>query len=331
MTVDRSSRIDQSLCSVFSRLRGEDPGGTAPSWSRCLLVELVRPWASEIQQTDHFPKLVSDVLADAQTRGTPVKMHCIAPDDEYSVAGRTRVMLFSRPSGKFAEFDKEDYLVPSDMVGGVTDALVLNRGKLSEFDEFRQDTSAAREILVCTHAKYDRCCGKFGYATYDVLRNQYASNNGNNLRIWQTSHLGGHRFAPNLIDLPQGLNWVRIENDQLDALVYRNRPPSELKDNYRGRLALDTLFEQLTERELLVREGWGWTNLNLSGEVLNISEDERFAEVKIEYSGRDGAPEGAYQASVTQVASAPRVGCPDGKPDGEASQFVVSSLIKAAS
>jgi hypothetical protein len=37
--------------------------------------------------------------------------------------------------------------------------------------------------------------------------------------VWQASHLGGHRFAPTFVALPQGLMWGRVAPEQLDALV----------------------------------------------------------------------------------------------------------------
>ena len=331
MIGDERSEVSQSLCSVFSQNNGEDPGGTAPSWSRCLILELPRPWASEIRETKHFPDLVLKTLNEEESNGNSVKLHCVAPDTEYSIQGKSRVMLFSRPefpSHKFSEFLKEDYLLPTEMVEELVNALLSSREKLSKFANFIQDTSGVREILVCTHAKYDRCCGKFGYSAFEVLRNEYASGKNNSLRIWQASHLGGHRFAPNIIDLPQGLNWARMGHEELDILVNRNTPPSQIKTNYRGRLGLNTPFEQVVERELLVSHGWGWTDMDVAGEVVNVSEDNRLAEVMIEYSGNDGAISGAYKASVTQIPGAPRVSCPSGDPDGESEQFVVDDLTK---
>jgi hypothetical protein len=53
--------------------------------------------------------------------------------------------------------------------------------------------------LVCTHARRDRCCATFGRPIFDVL----AETRGD--AVWETSHTGGHRFAANLLVLPDGL------------------------------------------------------------------------------------------------------------------------------
>lgn len=329
MVKTEGPRVNEGLCSVFSRANGEDPGGTAPSWERCLMLELARPWDSDVQQTGHFPSPVGEVLAKVEGQGGPVKLQCLAPDPEYSVDGHTRLLLFSRPAGPFVSFDREDYLVPNELVGAMAEALLVRRDLLQDFSGYRQEASGGRDLFVCTHGRHDTCCGTFGFPIYDALRNGYAVDTAARIRVWQISHVGGHRYAPNIVDMPQGLNWVRIGLDELEALVHRDRPPSELKGHYRGRLGLDSLYEQLAERELLVREGWDWTARPMSGQVLELSNDGTRAEVRIETSGSDGRPPEAYEATVVQTGAVPRVGCPGGEASGEATQFTVSRLVKA--
>lgn len=58
--------------------------------------------------------------------------------------------------------------------------------------------------FVCTHGTRDRCCAKLGHRTWTVL------NELSNGRAWQCSHLGGHRFAPNVLVLPQARLYGRV-------------------------------------------------------------------------------------------------------------------------
>jgi hypothetical protein len=54
-------------------------------------------------------------------------------------------------------------------------------------------------------------------------------------RLWQASHLGGHRFAPNVLVLPQGVQLGRIpveRADEVGLLLASGRIPLDL---YRGR------------------------------------------------------------------------------------------------
>lgn len=61
-------------------------------------------------------------------------------------------------------------------------------------------------FLVCTHGKHDRCCAKFGRPLYDAVREQVEPG-----WAWQSSHVGGDRFAGNLVVLPDGVYYGRVE------------------------------------------------------------------------------------------------------------------------
>lgn len=72
-------------------------------------------------------------------------------------------------------------------------------------------------ILVCTHGSRDRCCGKLGGFIYAKAHKKAPE------QVWQASHLGGHRFAPTLLVLPQGMMYGRIKEDDIPALL--SHPP----------------------------------------------------------------------------------------------------------
>ena len=327
MTATPSAGSQETLCSVFSGAHAEDPGGSAPSWKRLLVLELSKPWHSEIAETVHFPSAVSDALAIEEARGVPTNLQCVAPDTEYSAQGHRRVMLYSRPKGPFASFHKDEFMVPTGETGPLVEALLNSPERLGGFERYRQNTSDVRDVLVCTHGSHDVCCATFGYPSYDELRRRYAPKLAGSLRVWQVSHLGGHRFAPNVVDLPEGRNWVRTGRDEMRALVYRDRPVSELKRSYRGWTGLDTPYEQVAEREAFMREGWAWTGRSISTRLVSVADDGRGAEVRLDFAGPDGA-EGAYEATVEQTDGVARVGCPNGEKTGEASQYAVSRLVR---
>lgn len=67
--------------------------------------------------------------------------------------------------------------------------------------------------FVCTNGQRDVCCARFGLPTYTALREQVGD------RAWQITHLGGHRFAPNVLVLPQGALYGRVAADSVPAFV----------------------------------------------------------------------------------------------------------------
>ncbi len=52
--------------------------------------------------------------------------------------------------------------------------------------------------------------------------------------IWQTSHVGGHRFAPNLICLPHGIFYGRVPPEKASWIADLYMDGRLSLDNYRG-------------------------------------------------------------------------------------------------
>lgn len=109
------------------------------------------------------------------------------------------------------------------VVGGLGElTLALVTGPLDEFG----DADRSPSFLVCTNGKRDACCALRGRAVLAALAEAHGD------AVWECTHLGGHRFAANLVCLPDGLVYGRVRPD--DAL--------EVVDAYlRGSIGLDHL------------------------------------------------------------------------------------------
>lgn len=320
MTTDTDSRLAGKLCSLASQKYGESPAGTASAWDRLLLIELAKPWPAEVIESPRFPPGVSEVLDRASERGPEVKMLCMEPDREYSVDGQARVMLFSRPSGPFAVYDKDEFVVPIEQVGPLVEAMIERPETAHRFEEYRQDTADVRDMLVCTHGVYDTCCGSFGYPIYLTLRNQYA---GDALRVWRTSHIGGHRFAPNLLDMPEGRNWVRVNPDSLRTLVKKDAPANRLSGLHRGWAGVSAPFEQLVEQEAFMQQGWVWSRLLKSSQV--VSSGNGATRVRLDFTDPVGGVSGSYEATVERTKAVVKANCLNAE-DDEIDQYAVTKL-----
>jgi hypothetical protein len=73
--------------------------------------------------------------------------------------------------------------------------------------------STERPLWVCTHSNRDACCGLWGAPTGRALE---AIAPG---RVWQCTHLGGHRFAATLVALPEGIHFGRVLPEEAGALI----------------------------------------------------------------------------------------------------------------
>jgi hypothetical protein len=294
-----TTTVDQDfpLCALISKANGEELIGTANHFEHCFVLELPLPWPRDAFQSVHLPKDLSALFKAANARGLNLRPQAIVPDPIYSQPGYTRVILYRRPAKLFTRYEKQEYLVPEAQVVSLIEALLEQSSALSRFDPYRQATDHLREILVCTHGRRDTCCGTMGFPLYNTLRHDYAE--PESLRVWRTSHTGGHRFAPTLIDFPDGRYWGRIDVDQLDRLVHHQGEVAELIDCYRGWSALTTL-EQVVEREIWLQEGWHWLNYRVTSQITNEDKLANRAEVAVAFADVTGTTVGGYQATVEQ-------------------------------
>jgi hypothetical protein len=83
--------------------------------------------------------------------------------------------------------------------------------------------------LVCTHGRHDTCCSIRGNAVSRLACNAYPAFS------WECSHIGGDRFAANVVCFPHGIYYGRVEAPELiDLMESYGRGRLSLK-HYRGR------------------------------------------------------------------------------------------------
>ena len=96
-------------------------------------------------------------------------------------------------------------------------------------------------ILVCTNGRHDQCCANRGRPLVRALRETRWAD-----RVWECSHIGGDRFAANLVVLPDSLYFGRVEPDDAVPLLEALDAGRIDLGRYRGRTSL-TLAEQAVE------------------------------------------------------------------------------------
>ena len=323
--MEKNALSDGRLCSLVSRANGEDPIGSAKPVESRLVVELPQPWPRDALGSRRLVEGLRPVVEGARDGGLLDAFSAILPDREYSRRDHTHLLFLRRPPGPFAAYEKHDFLVPDGEVVAAVGALLEGDGALARFERYRQETAHVRDLLVCTHGGRDVCCGKFGYPVYDLLRRRHAARG--ELRVWRTSHIGGHRFAPTMIDYPEGRHWGHLEPWAAERLAARRGPASDLGPFYRGWSGLRSPFEQVAEREIFALEGWAWTGYLKEGRVL-ASADGR-TEVRIEYRSPDGAVSGAYEATVEAAGTVMTLESSGDAELAEVDQYRVVRLEKA--
>ncbi|MBE9118004.1 sucrase ferredoxin [Lusitaniella coriacea LEGE 07157] len=313
------------FCSLVSKSNGEDPIGSANPTHGWLAMELPQPWTEERFHHDPLLKPVHDLFHEAFDRGLRVFPLAIAPDRQYSVPDQAHVFYYRRPRDRFAQFEKQTFLLPTEQIVPLAKALLFEPDDLHPFLDYQQPADSTRNIMVCTHGNIDVACARFGQPIYSQLRKEYASDQ---LRVWRCSHFGGHQFAPTLVDFPTGQVWGHLEPEVLDYLVKREGSVMELYQFYRGWSGL-TKFEQILEREIWMQQGWNWLNYSKSAQVLEKdTTNEDWAEIRLEFTAPNGSM-GAYEGRV-EVCGSVMTAQNSGEKPVSVKQYRVSRLNQVA-
>jgi hypothetical protein len=84
-------------------------------------------------------------------------------------------------------------------------------------------------FLVCTHAQRSLCCSRYGVPLARALAVRHPG------QVWETTHVGGHRFAANLVILPHGLFYGPVGLETATAAIGAYQRGAVALDRYRGR------------------------------------------------------------------------------------------------
>ncbi len=103
-------------------------------------------------------------------------------------------------------------------------------------------------FLVCTHAQRSACCARWGGPLAQALAARYPG------QVYQTTHLGGHRFAANLVILPHGLYYGPVGLDGAVAAIGAYERGTVEPARYRGRAGQPKATQQ-AEHALLAEGG----------------------------------------------------------------------------
>jgi hypothetical protein len=91
--------------------------------------------------------------------------------------------------------------------------------------------------LVCTNGRHDPCCADLGRPVMRALADAATTD------VWECSHVGGDRFAANVVCLPEGIYYGRVEPELAAGLVADYRERLLDLDHYRGRSCYGPLVQ----------------------------------------------------------------------------------------
>ena len=183
-------------CAAASLLRDEPVLGTATHVRTWLLLEHVGPWGDSALRDARLP---DGLGAELQRR---------------AAEHRAKILLIRRFSSKpdgdglrvFAAY--ADPVRPRLEAGRLTDpreVLDVDLGSLRAGGTSGLAAYDGSIFCVCTNGRHDACCAERGRPVAKALDSAHPE------ETWEVSHVGGDRFAANMVVLPHGLYYGRLD------------------------------------------------------------------------------------------------------------------------
>ena len=178
-------------CANAARLRADPAAGSAPQADRWLLLEHPGPWPVEAVDGAGIDRGVLGGLQQAAGRAA------------------ARILLVRRP-GRIDRMAARRWMVTGHNLGWVAGPWTEDRDLRAAAEALVADPAPAGghpepTILVCTHGVHDACCAIRGRPVAAALAAEWPG------QVWECSHVGGDRFAPNVVVLPDGFYYGNLD------------------------------------------------------------------------------------------------------------------------
>jgi hypothetical protein len=174
-------------CSALAEELGEPMAGTVDQRRRWLLLEDRSAWGADAVEE----RFGADAVAEAKRNGLRLLLVRRREGDPADDAARRAFLV-----------DTETREMAVRVVRGPAD-LSVTEALTSEVGTFGTSTSGPM-VLVCTNGRRDACCALRGRAVVGALAASHPE------LLWECTHLGGHRFAANVVWLPEGIVHGRV-------------------------------------------------------------------------------------------------------------------------
>ncbi|MGH8774194.1 MAG: sucrase ferredoxin [Jiangellaceae bacterium] len=238
-----------TACSRVSLSLDEPLAGTAPEATSWIVVEQPGPWGRKALTQSHLdPVLGAALETAAHAHGARVAL--VRRPGRHPDTGRRRPrrvwVASARPGMTWllgGEVDDVEALGALAWSGLESGDQELVRASIHGL---KPETEPL--LLVCTNGRRDVCCANYGRPLALAMHGRLPD------RVWETTHLGGHRFAPTAVVLPFGVAHGRLDVDGAVQLVEQARAGRHVGIGYRGR---STFSRPGQAAEAAVRDGAG--------------------------------------------------------------------------
>ncbi len=240
----KPDKTEQVFCSLLSRQAEEALFATATPTRLFLLLQYQGEWGNKALEESSLPEGVKERLKRFSKANPEVKLLLIRSGLEKTVTERPDRTSATdgapEEAGGIAFYaalaEETERRLYRFELGSYQELLELElEGFLSGSETYEEKRTDEQLALVCTNGRRDLCCARFGTPVYNYLKKEEPGFPG--LRVWQSTHMGGHRFAANLLWLPQGVLYGRVDALSAAEILSAQRRGQIYLPNLRGRTA----------------------------------------------------------------------------------------------
>jgi hypothetical protein len=200
-------------CAPASARRGDPLLATAAPAERFVLVEQPGAWGRNALRDS---RIAAPVLARllARCHAADARLLLVRRAHREPTASRAFAVADARPGHEAIAWGSYE-----------------DDAELADLDPMRlPDLTSSRPVfLVCTHGRRDPCCAARGWPVAVALTEAFPE------QTWQCSHVGGDRFAANVVALPHGLYYGRVAPTDATVLAERHVQGHVTLSSLRGR------------------------------------------------------------------------------------------------
>ena len=209
--------------------------GTAPTVRTWFLLEYSNTWNHKATEQNDLSQSVQAWLKAQLALAPDSRLLFIKKNRPAGAAGLTFfVALCHETTPRIYRFPLDDYdsLLELDLAAVLSDKPASDPATKPASGTFLHGEPL---ILICTNGKRDRCCAREGPALYQAIADIAGD------EAWQCTHLGGHRFAPTLVTLPDGAYYGRLTPAEAKPFVKSYEQGDLFLEKLRGRCIYDPL------------------------------------------------------------------------------------------
>lgn len=203
-----------------ARISDQPLEATAPTLARWIAVERPGAWGPDAVDEERLGRGPARHLRDLSRR---LEARVVLIRRHGGGGGRPRQVLV----GAAREVDP---WLERLRVDGLSSLPGLDLSPLGEGRSVGGRRLRRPRYLVCTHGSHDPCCAELGRPVAAAVTRAVGD------RAWESSHVGGHRFAGNLVVLPHGVYYGRLTPETAEEVVAAHEAGRIALDHYRGRV-----------------------------------------------------------------------------------------------